>query len=171
MCKKCNKDNCCCVKVITKAGPRGQIGPKGNTGPKGDDGANGLDGAATVNYVSEGIIAIPEDLGSGLAVCPVTITTPGDYVFDFTIWAACQSSASDTFELRTFIRKNGVNPITVDNYTHITILPKSSGLGVLTGATHNHKVRLTGLIAGDIIAFWCIGFVNMKGAAMTYVKQ
>ncbi len=121
-------------------------------------------------YVSEGIIPSPLTLSSGRAVCPITINEAGDYVFDFTINGACQSGATDTLYLRSFIRVNGVNPTTIDNYIHVTILPKQSGLGTLLSCTHNHKVKVLNLVVGDIISFWNIGDVNMLGASMIYSK-
>ena len=92
-------------------------------------------------------------------------------IFDFTINAFSKSSAVDTFYLRTFARKNGVNlTAPIADYIKTTVLPKASSLGALTGVTHNHKIKLTGLIAGDIISFWAIGEVEELSSSQTYIK-
>lgn len=45
MCKKCGEQSCCCVKTVSKTGPRG---PKGDKGPKGDTGTSGAAGPIIV---------------------------------------------------------------------------------------------------------------------------
>lgn len=165
MCSKCGINNCCCIKTVSKTGPRG---------PKGADGKQGLPGAPgiyAVGFATAGIINTPIDLTDGVAVCPVTIPSNGDYIFDFTINATSKSSVIDSFYLRTFARKNGVNiAFPIPDYIKTTILPKASALGVLSAITHNHKIKLTGLIAGDIISFWSIGEVEELSASQTYIK-
>ena len=161
----CGKNKCCCTKVITQRGPRGLQGKDGLRGPA------GLNGTSTVGFQSSGVLVPSLDLSSGSARCAVTIPSNGDYVFDFTINATSKSSAVDTFYLRTFARKNGVNlAAPVADYIKTTVLPKASTLGSLTGVTHNHKIKLTGLIAGDVIAFWAIGEVEELSSSQTYIK-
>lgn len=166
MCNVCNKTQCCCVKTVSKTGPRG---PKGNDGRQGPA---GLNGTSTVLFATSGILEPAVDLTAGSARCPVTIPSDGDYIFDFTTNATSKSSAIDTFYLRTFVRKNGVNlAAPVPDYIKTTVLPKASALGSLTGVTHNHKVQLTGLITGDLIAFWAIGEVEELSSSMFYIKK
>lgn len=164
-CNSCGKNKCCCTKVITQRGPRGLQGKDGLRGPAGVNGTN------TIGFQTSGILETPVDLTSGLAVCPITIPSNGDYVFDFTINSFSKSSAVDTFYLRTIARKNGVNLASpISDYIKTTVLPKASALGALSGVTHNHKIKLTGLIAGDVIAFWSIGEVEELSASLIYIK-
>lgn len=168
MCNKCGKTKCCCERVISQRGLRGPAGKDGQRGPIGPAGANGT---STVGFQTSGILEPAVDLTAGVAVCPVVIPSDGDYIFDFTINATSKSSAVDTFYLRTFARKNGVNlAAPVPDYIKTTVLPKASTLGSLTGVTHNHKIKLTGLIAGDVISFWSIGEVEELSASQTYIK-
>lgn len=168
MCNKCGKTKCCCERIISQRGLRGLAGKDGQRGPIGPAGANGT---STVGFQTSGILEPAVDLTAGVAVCPVVIPSDGDYIFDFTINATSKSSAVDTFYLRTFARKNGVNlTAPIADYIKTTVLPKASSLGALTGVTHNHKIKLTGLIAGDIISFWSIGEVEELSASQTYIK-
>lgn len=172
MCKNCGKNNCCCVKTVSVTGPRGKKGDKGATGATGLPGAAGLNGTSTVLFATSGVLVSPNDLSAGAAMCLVTITDPGDYVFDFTVNAQCKSAAVDTFYLRTFARKNGVNlAAPVADYIKTTILPKQSTLGTLSSVTHNHNIQLTGLIAGDTVAFWGLGDAEELSSSMTYIKK
>lgn len=166
MCNVCNKSKCCCAKTVSKTGPRG---PKGNDGKQGPA---GLNGTSSVLFRSSGIVDPPADLSSGKSMCPITISAPGDYVFDFTLNTVCKSSAVDTLYVRTFARKNGINlAAPVPDYIKTTVLPKQSSLGALSSVTHNHKIELSGLIAGDIISFWGVGDAEELSSSMIYIKK
>lgn len=54
MCK-CGNNNCCCVKTVSKTGPRGAKGDRGPAGPKGDKGDQGESAIIVKNtvYVSK----------------------------------------------------------------------------------------------------------------------
>lgn len=166
MCDVCNKQQCCCVKTVSRTGPRG---PKGNDGRQGPA---GLNGTSTVLFATSGALVSPEDLSGGKSMCPITIVAPGDYVFDFTVNTACKTAAVDTLYVRTFARKNGINlAAPVADYIKTTVLPKQSALGALSSVTHNHKIQLNSLIAGDTVSFWGIGDAEELSSSMIYIKK
>lgn len=53
MCNTCGKNNCCCIKTVSKTGPRGPKGDKGPQGPVGPTGSGTAIPVANTVYVSK----------------------------------------------------------------------------------------------------------------------
>lgn len=105
-CLKCNQDQCCCAKIISKTGPRGPIGLTGKTGPQGPAGPDGATGGRIIfESGSQGSVT-----GT---IFPNKITNVGAALFlssagTFLLWIDASIASTVTHTVTYYFKKNSV---------------------------------------------------------------
>jgi len=155
-CNICNKQQCCCVKTVSRMGPRG---PKGNDGRQGIPGINGIDG---INGDAQTYFFPMEAFGVNQFPAPLS----GDYILKLELYAPHEISSESSGDITSLLIKNSINQNLNVNYNHRKT-PIAAGAEV----TYTHTAKLTGIVAGDLIGFDVIAnFMDFGNGSVTLMK-
>jgi len=113
MCRKCGNNNCCCQKVTSSRGLKGERGLQGPKGDQGDPGANGAPGTAqteiNLRAANAGFSSLITLANSPLNDAELTLTAAvdGKYIVSYSGSVSISSNEDLTAGINIIVRKNG----------------------------------------------------------------